>query len=678
MGPFILLFLLPGAIALNPNGSPTCDWMEGFLFLALGPILSIHVFSGIGLLAFRCVPSRPHTAAGGFTLFLIVWEAIHFLVEPAVFGFSPLYGYFAGPVYDANISVEVPYIMTRAVLLCALWSAFIARFSPRKGLLQKAFLGWSALLCGIVVFSPPAWGLSGKQRVVEHHLDTVVQTGPLTIRARVRTPAEEKHLNLFVSDALQRFQELESYFGFRPASQLNIYLYPSAELQRKWMGAGRVRVAKPWRSEIHIPRLPIRDPVVKHEMAHVFAGELSDSLLRVPSQWGIFPNMALIEGLATRLEQRRGERSLHQWAAGLESLEKLPDVERMFNPSGYLNVHGAAGYAASGSFFAYLEEQFGKKRLFDFYRSGDFQATYSLALGEGIEGWKQMLRENIDLSDAIIDETRYRLDRKPVLQRDCPVVIQGLRREAAQRSRADDWREALALRREICALIPESDEAALQLALTTLHSGDAEEAELLFSELHDSRELTRSLADRVKHGMADALWLQGRPTQAEKLYENLMITPVPSSTLRALQIKLDAIRSGHPSVSQALKDYLIRGQGSVKEKRSSLLQSQIDHPKNAPLAYLASRIFVSEQNYPKALELLEKLRTYAPSPLVASEIFRLRGIAYLKTGKPSAAKQEFAEAHLLCPEDREGQRLALMDWKNLALFMEKSSLEGPP
>ena len=308
LGAVMVFVLVLTLVALNPLSSPTCDWWEGLAFLFLGPVISALGFSGVGLYLHRQHPSRAHVAAAGVSGVLIGYEVVHFLVEPAVFGFSPLYGYFAGPIYDANIEIGVPYLLTRAAFISLVGSILIGALSPTSPLLKRFLLVWSGVLCAALISSPPGWGISGKQRVVEYHLDTQVDTGPLIIRARVRTPAEEHHLKLFVQDAQQRFEELEDYFGFRPQHPLRIYLYPSVETQRKWMGAGRVRVAKPWRSEIHIPRLPLRDPVVKHEMAHVFAGELSDSLLRVPSNWGILPNMALIEGPATRVEERRGER----------------------------------------------------------------------------------------------------------------------------------------------------------------------------------------------------------------------------------------------------------------------------------------------------------------------------------------------------------------------------------
>ena len=106
---------------------------------------------------------------------------------------------------------------------------------------------------------------------------------------------------------------------------------------------------------------------------------------------------------------------MHQWAAALESLDKLPNLLRMFNPSGYLTVHGATGYAAAGSFFAFLDDRFGRESLFTFYSEGEFEKAYGFPLSEGISRWKKMLRDEIPLSDGVVEEARYRLDRKPVL-----------------------------------------------------------------------------------------------------------------------------------------------------------------------------------------------------------------------------------------------------------------------
>ena len=116
-------------------------------------------------------------------LLLVGWEAFHFYSEPAVFSYSPLFGYFAGPIYDAAVTIEVPYLLTRTVQVLAVWQLVYLGMPLVGNIRVKQLTSLCCLvLIFIVVYSPPGWNLSGKQRVIDTALPDVLQEENVILR----------------------------------------------------------------------------------------------------------------------------------------------------------------------------------------------------------------------------------------------------------------------------------------------------------------------------------------------------------------------------------------------------------------------------------------------------------------------------------------------------------------
>src|SRR5206468_12679247 len=101
-----------------------------------------------------------------------------------------------------------------------------------------------------------------------------------------RGSATEREIDLLARDHELRYAQLARSIGVEPAGgHVTAFIFPSQLEKKKWMGAGRTFIAKPWRRDIYVQHEPFPHPVIKHELAHVFAGAFGDPLLHVSMRW---------------------------------------------------------------------------------------------------------------------------------------------------------------------------------------------------------------------------------------------------------------------------------------------------------------------------------------------------------------------------------------------------------
>ena len=136
-------------------------------------------------------------------------------------------------------------------------------------------------------------------------------------------------------------------------------------------------------------------------------------------------------------------------------------------------------------------------------------------------------------------------------------------------------------------------------------------------------------------------------------------------------------RRGQGKPIWAIQNYLIRGE---RQRKACGFSSRLTRMSRKAPHWLTSPVgSISVRGNSKSSSLLERLDGYASSPLLETEIARLRGFTLLMLDEAESAREEFDRAHGLCPEDRTGQRIALRGWANLAQSIaSSSSREGAP
>ena len=96
-------------------------------------------------------------------------------------------------------------------------------------------------------------------------------------------------VELLAQDHEFRYAQLCRTLKIEGPRRIRSYVFESAKQKQRLMGAGRTLIAKPWRNEIYVQRMRFPHRVLKHELAHLFAGQFGDRVFGVSVRWQARP-----------------------------------------------------------------------------------------------------------------------------------------------------------------------------------------------------------------------------------------------------------------------------------------------------------------------------------------------------------------------------------------------------
>jgi hypothetical protein len=511
-----LIIVVPPAIiaALNGLRVPTCDWLFGLRAYALMPVASAALGGGLGALLGVIAGPRRVTAALPFLVWLAIAAAglARFYAGPAVFTYTPLVGYFPGNLYDENIRLGAPLLWARLeqLLAVAALGAVIAAVIDGGSLrLRRAHRPFAWLAA--VALGAGAIAIRLQGGTLGHAIDADDIQAALAGRRETehfvihyaRRPAIEADIDLIAGDHELRYAQVVRALGVTAphAGKIHSYYFADRDQKARWMGARDVEMAKPWRREIYLTHQSFPHRSLRHEIAHVIAGEFGDPWFSVAARrvlgLPVLINPGLIEGIAVAADWPAGyDRGLtpHQQVRAMQELGVEPAVGDVFSLR-FLSLASARGYTAAGSFMRFLLDEHGAPALQALYGSGgDFPAAYGQPLSALVAAWRQHIA-SVELPPGTAEVLRERFRRTSVFARPCPHAI------AARRDRAfalaDEGRRdrAIVTMRRVCRDAPDEPRHRLELAEILADGGPAEiaEAEAIWRSLVDDAEVTTSL-----------------------------------------------------------------------------------------------------------------------------------------------------------------------------------------
>jgi tetratricopeptide (TPR) repeat protein len=675
-----LVLLGAGILTLNALRVKNCDLSMGVAFWALGPAVTALFCAVAGVFSATLTRTRGLGVTlyfagilGSFSLLLA-----HFLTGPTVTAYSPFFGHLAGAVYDDVVPITGTWLAYRlnngvqALLMAALMHWLVHPDTLRWKLARLRSqgpgpaVGVGLLLAGCLLFH-----LGRAQIGFERsHADvrSALDGRTVTPHFIVHHPREDDDLSREVPwiayDLEYRYAALESALGVSPTKPIHVHLYGTAKRKRQLMGADKVSIAKPWLGEVHLGPTGFGDPLITHELAHVFAAEFAPGPLHVSASLRLIPHMALIEGLAKAVEGHRSRLDLHQWSAAMDALDILPDLDTLLGPGGYTTSHGPTAYTAAGSFLSHLLETRGAAPVRAVYGSRDFKAAFGAELSVLKDEWLTRLRdrERTPIADTDLEWARNRFDRKPILQRVCPLVVASRLREASVALKDGDATAALAALDE--ALAHRGGEPRIRLqrirALAELQRWEevATESEALMA--HADSTLALTLAARERRG--DAHWATGERAEAAHLYASVERETVGSSKLRRLAIKLALVRGSRTPVEEGLRTLLLQ-RGELEERLELLDELAVGAPDSPLLHYLRGRHLHALRRPAEVVPLLRAaLQAGLTHPLLIRAAHRDLATSLWLLGQWDLAALHFQTARTLTPAEERGSWARLSDW----------------
>ena len=680
----LLLLLLPLAIiSLNALRVKNCDYLEGLAFFAMMPMLSVCIASCAGALWALAIP-RPALATLAALLTLVaslLWGLLRFYDAPSIFGHDPFVGYFPGALYDEDVAIRLPFVVYRLYNLAWLLGIALAaahfldpatlrlgasRFRPGRWLTPAALVALAAGVLLLLLRAPLGFAVDGEH--IAKVLGGVRRSAHFTIHHPEEMPALE--VDLLAQDHEFRYTQLARLFGSSPA-HITSFIFRSSDEKRRLMGAGRTFIAKPWRNEVYLQQEPFPHHVLKHELAHVFAGLFGDRLFGVSLRWRHRPlphpvvNVGLIEGVAVAADWRPylEEMDGHQMASALVQLGLAPPPEALFG-YGFLAHAASRSYVLSGSFCRYLAGRHGFGKLTAVYESGgDFEAVYQRPLADLLQDWSRFIA-TVSVPDRELQLARERFRRPSILRRVCSHEVANLIADSEQALARRKPREAARLVERVCDHDPGEPAHLLRWIGAEAAAGATTRAMDLGRRLLAHPSLSKPMRRRALEQIGDLQWLAGQRSAAASSYADAARQAALPFDRRVLHIKRWALEQPD-AVRTLVRRYLVPPPGAVREAG---LDVHLAHdlattlPHSGLGLFLVAKQLAARAHYRDAASVLEQAMALG----LPNQDFIIDG--YRLLGRCQYASQQYFEAHAtfvaldktrgLCA----GMRLEARDW----------------
>jgi len=685
----LTLLLAPLLImTLNAFRVRNCDFGFGFKAYLLMPVMSSVVATTWGVLA-GIVAGRRKVLSNAMPYLIILSAVIyavwHFYSTPSVFNYNMFVGYFPGNLYDEHLAFSSPFYWSRVFQLCFLASLFflvVALVEPTQlrldpnNIRDKTRVRWLplaghfavGLLTLILWTKSGALGFSVNADDIKKALGARHETDNFIIYYEPGGVIE-RDIELIAEDHEFRYAQLVRDLGVDMDSKITSFYFTSADQKFKLMGARRVYMAKPWRKEIYMNHSSFPHQVVRHEIAHVVAGEFGDSIFAVSAKkvlgLPVFFNVGMIEGIAVAADWPNHFTHYltpHQSVKAMIELKLAPPVHKIFS-TGFMQFSSARSYTLAGSFVKFMLDRYGAKKLHALYRSGGkFQESYGKPQAAFIKEWRTMI-DTIKLPKDAAKIVRERFRRVSIFKRPCAHAIASKRRRVGELASTRRIKSAVRLQRSVCSDVPREPRFQMTLAELLRMDGEIAEASRLLNKIADNdKNISSSLRAEALFELATIAAHKDDWANVKLLLERVKAMPLPPGHRRNVNAQLMAT-SHAGKAGPALRAYFWPGDEAMGDPilRAGLAAAIIAAEPELPIGhYLMGRV-TSGRAKPDvaALSLQRALDLGLKDPLMIRECARLLAISAYRAGDYA---QVTRAANLLLKTDNKVMQLYGKDW----------------
>ena len=564
-------------ITLNGLRVRNCDWgfgIEAYVYLS---VVSALLATAVGVLVQVAVGERrklgnalPYAILIAAFL-MAVWR---FYAAPPVFSYNMFGGYFPGSIYDESIAFRAPFYWSRLFQLALIGTLFCACAvlldTPRLTLglrsRRPGGLRYRAALAGIACgwLAIHLWSSSGELRfeIDADDIREILGGRHETDNFVIYYPPGgdiERDIEIIAEDHEYRYAQLVRTFGVEPSVKITSFYFDSPGQKFELMGAKNVYVAKPWRQEIYVHHYGFPHRVLRHEIAHVVAGEFGDGMFNVSVDWvTVVPlfNVGLIEGTAVAADWpgHRSNLTPHQAVKAMRELGIAPPVEQILS-TGFLTLSSARSYTLAGSFVRYLLDRYGAERLRVLYRTGgDFMTAYGAGRTVIANDWSDMIAAT-ELPAEAAEVVRERFRRPGIFKRPCPHAIARRLGQAGRELRRGRLRDAISTVRSVCGDAPHEPRYRMELARLLTRAGDVDDAAEIYTALAgNAKEMSSTIRAQALLELATAAVRRGEHGEAESILRRAAELPLDDDTRRNVAARMFSVRHGG-AAGPALRAY---------------------------------------------------------------------------------------------------------------------------
>lgn len=665
----LLVLIIPlVVIGTNALFVKNCSVAEGLVFFTMIPVVSVIFSSALG---FFCA-AHYRRARVMFTLVVLVTFAEVLAVgyfTPAIFSYNFFYGYFPGVTYDEILriswSLVLFRILTLALAAVLVWMAML--------LLQHTEPGAPVWEKGLTL---PGVMVQGRNVFITAGVATLVivtwwfrgelgfDSGSAFIQRQLGSRFETRHFIIYYSKEAYdepairrvaaehefRLRQVADELHVFPKAKVESYIYPTAELKQRLMGAGTTNIAKPWSGQLHITKASL-DATLKHELVHIVAAPFGLPIIKASLSTG------LVEGVAMAIEWNWGNRTLHHYAAAMKKFGVGPDVAAIMSITGFAAHSSSVSYILAGSFCRFLIDRYGIRNMMRLYNSRDYVRVYDKTLGALVAEWQTYLG-TIDVPEQERDVVDVLFRSPPIFGKVCARRVAARTAEARKLFGARAYVEAYARYKESYDET-KSYESLAGMFSASLRLGRYREVTALFDSviMRDKRP-AQFLPLFLMAG--DAYRMLGDSLRAAHLYRRVEIANIADWLTEGALIRL------HCSFTDSTEWRNIFIRDDRDSVRFAILHQHTVHG-NPFAAYLYGKTLLRSGRYTEAANLLNSLRFREISDRL--ELFRLtdNGIARFYAGEYDQARTTFWRS--LNFVTSEAARNTALDWVSRCEWM---------
>ncbi len=353
------------ATAIGGAMTPSCSPSAGRLPMAIVSIPPLLLQAAMGPLVGRVVGKRGLALLATALIELALTGSIAADLYAAP-GFRVASHFFVVVTSDLLAGAALPpsaiaFHVVTLLLVVALMSLGAALWPVRKarGLVSGAASdsagAWATLVVSAIAFvfahgsarsalMPDRDELEERYSLIKRRDNLVVHADPLAT-----TPRE---VDALLAEGVMWLERLESRLGPLSDDEIHLWAHHDRAAMAAATGAQHVDFAMPWRRELHIGSTSVPHRTLGHELAHIVAGERSNTLLRVPSRLVIFHNAAVTEGVAMALTPElvvTDGLTLQEQAAAMRQSGRAPSLSGLFSFMSFFREAPSRAYVAAGA-----------------------------------------------------------------------------------------------------------------------------------------------------------------------------------------------------------------------------------------------------------------------------------------------------------------------------------------
>jgi len=414
----VYLSLIPLLIS---DGIRGCFSVDGFLFWLVIPIPSLLLSNSIRTIVQNFSDSKNKEEAGigvritSVVIFLFIAIGIPILelkLNPAVFLYNTIWGYWPGPIYDEQVTFPFQILIHRFYVV--LWAVMLWEIARKKQEIVRIAILFAAI--SLLFLNFRQLGILRTQRDLQQILSTHLSNKNI----HLYVDSSEKDsvlLNYYLETATFHFEELQSWLKTDIKEPVSIYLYKHPWQKKQLIGAKYTQFTPVWSSgyQVHID-MESWDDVFRHELVHLISKSFANSPI------GASLNLGITEGLATALNPRVSEKYTLDEFVAAGGIPPVDEMKSIFSLTGFYLQSSANAYYKSGSFIQYLIQNESVDAVKEWYAEGSFQEAFNKSEEELISNWQTYLR-TLPIDSELKKTARKRFAQPSLFNQECPRFI---------------------------------------------------------------------------------------------------------------------------------------------------------------------------------------------------------------------------------------------------------------